>query len=141
MYCPSNITNIQQVFKSISAQLNQTEKHIKYLYFDYTERSEEQNNLVLSDSSFWNITFDYFYGDNIKLISNNAFGQAANTVNFIQSERYATDTFVNHSPPSYDIWKVLSSFINVKYLFFLFKYYRNTITSIYAIEGKTIKIQ
>ena len=114
MYCPSNITNIQQVFKSISSQLNQTEKHFKKLIVYETKGLKVQDYLVLNDSSFWDITFDEFYGNNIKLISNNAFGQGAETVNTIYINCILG--YVDQLPPLYDIWKVLSSLVNIQHI-------------------------
>ena len=71
---------------------------------------------MLDHSSFWDIKFDEFYGNNIKLISNNAFGQAAKTVKLMTiNDFYGNDSVnVNHSPSSYDVWKVLSSLVNVE---------------------------
>ena len=112
MYCPSNITDIQQVFKLISAQLNQTEKHFQKLIIYETDKLKVQDYLVLNDLSFWDITFDHFEGYNIKLISSNAFGQASKTLNSIYN--WYGLNHVNHQPPEHDIWKVLSSLVNIQ---------------------------
>ena len=65
----------------------------------------------MSNSSFWNIKFYYFYGENIKLIHNNAFGNTSKTIKKIS----IYSMYVNHSPLEYDVWKVLNnSLVNVK---------------------------
>ena len=66
--------------------------------------------MLLNDSSFWDITFDVFYGHNTKLISNNAFGKATETIEYFFMDN------LNHQPPKYHVWNVLSSLVNVKYI-------------------------
>ena len=94
--------------------MNQTEKHFKKLIVYETKGLKVQDYLVLNDSSFWDITFDEFYGNNIKLISNNAFGQGAETVNTIYINCILG--YVDQLPPLYDIWKVLSSLVNIQHI-------------------------
>ena len=83
--------------------MNETDKHFKEIHIDLND-----GYLVLNDSSFWDITFDEFYGYNTKLMSNNAFGKATETI------QYFRVFHVNHSPPLYDVWNVLSSLVNVE---------------------------
>ena len=84
--------------------MNQTDKHFKLLWIN----SVRNNYLLLNDLSFWDITFDQFYGSNIKLISNNAFGKATETIKKVSFHQ------LNHSPPEYNVWNVLSSLVNVE---------------------------
>ena len=91
--------------------MNETDKHFKQLVMGYDYyNGNYNNNIVLNDSSFWDITFDEFYGYNMKLISNNAFGKAAQTIKLFVAKRF------NHQPPLYDVWKVLNSLVNVETL-------------------------
>ena len=78
--------------------MNETDKHSKEIHIHLNN-----DYLVLNDSSFWDVTFDRFYGSNIKLISNNVFGKATFT------NKYFQVFHVNHSSPKYDVWNVLSS--------------------------------
>ena len=64
----------------------------------------------MGNSSFWDIKFDYFYGENNKLIHKNTFGNASKTIKKIS----IYSMYVNHSPPEYHVWKVLNSLVNVK---------------------------
>lgn len=83
------------------------EKHFKTL----TIKKDSKNDyLVLDNSSFWDIKFDYLYGENIQLIHNNAFGKASETIKKIN----ISNGYVNHKPPKYDVWKVLSGLVNVE---------------------------
>ena len=80
MSCPSNITNIQQVFISISRQLNDNDKHFSWLKIFRTDGSTIESYLFLDKQSFWDITFDHFVGANIKLFDCSPFGKAAETI-------------------------------------------------------------
>lgn len=65
---------------------------------------------MLNESSFWDITFEEFDGENIKLIHNNAFGKSAQKIKTIKLN-YG---YVNHRPPQYHIWKVFNGLSNVQ---------------------------
>ena len=67
------------------------------------------NELILNESSFADITFDQFKGYNIILIHQNAFGKSSQTIKDL--EIWGNE--VNHSPPEYHVWKMLSSLENV----------------------------
>ena len=73
-------------------------------------RLSESEYLVLNDSSFWDITFDRLTAENIQLISNNALGKSAKTIKSIQ----IGVGNVNHQPPEYNVWKFLSSLVNLE---------------------------
>ena len=94
-----------QTFKSIDKNLRPNEKHFKKL----TIEKDDNKLLALYDNSFSNITFDYFEGHNIRLISNNAFGNTSSVIKNI-----SIYDPVNDLPPNYDIWKVMSRLTNVQ---------------------------
>lgn len=64
----------------------------------------------MNESSFGDITFEEFDGENIKLIHNYAFGKTAKKIKTMKLN-YG---FVNHRPPQYDIWKVFNGLSNVQ---------------------------
>ena len=109
--CPSNVTNLNEIFKEASNQLNETERHFKQFIIYETDLKPE-NYLILNDSSFGDVTFDYFNGQNIKLIHRNAFGKATKTIKTI----IIHNGYVNHEPPEYHVWNVLSGFVNINYI-------------------------
>ena len=94
-----------QTFKSIDKNLRPNEKHFKKLIIE----KDDNKLLALYDNSFSNITFDYFEGHNIRLISNNAFGNTSSVIKNI-----SIYDPVNDLPPNYDIWKVMSRLTNVQ---------------------------
>ena len=114
LFCPSNIKDIQKVFKSISSHLNGTQKHFKKLTIYKTENLSLDNYLVLNESSFWDITFDEFEATQIKMINNNAFGNSSFIIKRFTNLFESNDNFIRHSPPDYQIWKMLNSLINVE---------------------------
>ena len=69
--------------------------------------------MILNDTSFSDLTFSNFYGENVKLISNNAFGKASETIKSFT----LTYPYVNHEPPKYHIWNVLSGLVNANYIY------------------------
>lgn len=64
----------------------------------------------MNESSFWDVIFEEFHGENIQFIHNNAFGKTAKKIKTIKLD-YG---FVNHRPPHYDIWKVFNGLSNVQ---------------------------
>ena len=84
----------------ISKSANQTEKHFSSLLIQHTNNLKRENYMVLNDSQFGHLTFDSFFAQQIKLISNNAIGNLVHSVS-IQGP-------INHLPPKYDIWKVIN---------------------------------
>ena len=65
---------------------------------------------MLNELSFWDITFDKFEGQNIKLIHNNAFNKTSELI-----EKFVNiDGYINNELPEYDVWKVLNGLINVE---------------------------
>ena len=107
LVCYSNMTNPNQVFKSISSQLNQSQKHFDCIKI---RQSNATQYLVLDNNSFDDISFDNFVGENIKFIHHNAFGGASKAIKkFILRNGY-----VNHQPPEYDVWKLFNEFVNVE---------------------------
>ena len=79
--CYSDIQNIENVFRRISSQLNNNEKHFKSLKI---QKDKRNNFITLNSYSFWDIKFDEFYGENIRLIHNNAFSNATETIKLIK---------------------------------------------------------
>ena len=105
------MTNIQEVFKSISNNLEGTEKHFSQIHISQTKNLNKENYLVLNESSFWDITFDQFTGYDIKMIDNDAFGESSSKIKSILI--YYP---IAHKPPEYDVWKMLSSLVNVQFI-------------------------
>lgn len=102
--------NIEQVFQSISSQyVYEYHKHFNKFIFK-NEKFKLHRHLVLNHSSFWDITFSQFQGENIRLISHHAFGKAVNTIEKLEIWK----SYINHLPPTYHIWKALSGLVNAK---------------------------
>ena len=91
--CPSNVTKLSDIFRLASDHMNQTDKHFQHFEIDF----DQNNYLLLNDLSFWDITFDNFYDKNVKLISNNAFGRAAETIKYISAHIWSksSTTFIS----------------------------------------------
>lgn len=107
LVCYSNMTSPSQVFKSISSQLDQSQKHFDRLKI---RQSNTTHNFVLDDNPFYDISFDHFIGENIKFIHHNAFGGTSKVIKkFVLRNGY-----VNHKPPEYDLWKLLNQLVNVE---------------------------
>ena len=107
LVCYSNMTNPNQLFKSISSKLNQSQKHFDCLKI---RQSNTTQDFVLDDNSFYDISFDNFIGENIKFIHHNAFGGTSKAIKkFILRNDY-----VNHQPPEYDVWKLFNELVNVE---------------------------
>lgn len=108
----SDITNVEEIFKSISSQLNQTEKHFKLVKI-IRPKGSQVYELVLNENSFWDITFDQFQSNDIVKIHHNAFGKAAQTVKKVVLN---PSSHITHQPPEYHIWKFLNRLVNVEYI-------------------------
>ena len=65
--------------------------------------------LELDESPFADITFNRFYGFNIKFNENNPFGKAAQTIKHLNLILH-----INHQPPKNDVWKLLNTLVNVE---------------------------
>lgn len=68
----------------------------------------------MDDNSFADITFKEFWFNGIKRISSNAFGKAAKTIEDILC--YNFECQLQHQPPKYDIWKMLSQMPRLMYV-------------------------
>ena len=90
--------------------MDHIENHYKEVCIYKTHGLNSDYYLVLNESSFWDITFDRFKGRNIKLIHNNAFSKSAKMI----KEFVNLDGYINHEPPEYDIWKILSGLVNIE---------------------------
>ena len=75
------------------------------------ETGVHQNELVLDQSTFADITFDIFNGYSIKLIHQKAFGKSSQTIKDL--EIWGN---VNHSPPEYHVWNMFNSLINILHI-------------------------
>ena len=106
--CSLNVTNLNEIFRLISDNLtNETDKNfekIKILNLQH----KGKDTFILNDTSFWDITFQEFDGQHIKYITNDAFGKSSSTIKSFKVNR------LRHSPPQYDVWKLLSRFVNVE---------------------------
>lgn len=87
---------------------NDSQKNNKH--FDRVFIANHRNtSLELDESPFADITFNRFYGFNIKFNQNNPFGKAAQTIKDLDLILH-----VNHQPPKYDVWKLLNTLVNVQ---------------------------
>ena len=103
-----NVTNLNETFRFISDNLiNETDKSFKKIQI-FNLQHKEKDTFILNDTSFWDITFEQFDGQHIKYISNDAFGKSSSTIKSFKVNR------LHHSPPQYDVWKLLSGFVNVE---------------------------
>lgn len=84
-----------------SKNLQENEKHFKYLVF----KSVNDNEASLNEDSFADITFDNFVGREIKKINTKAFGSASSKI----KQFLCQDCEIENSSPNFDVWKVLSS--------------------------------
>ena len=65
-----------------------------------TNATQNETELILNDNSFADLTFNRFYGENVKRISLNAFGKATKTIRFFVCF-YCN---LQNQQPKYDIW-------------------------------------
>ena len=101
-----NSPNLARIFSLASKKLENANysKHFAAVKVN----GPYDDELVLNRSSFADITFDQFTGRYIKLIHREAFGKSSKTIKDFQIMDH-----VNHSPPEYDVWKMLNSLVNV----------------------------
>ncbi len=92
--------------------MNKSEKHFKQFYLNNTAITE------LEENTFFEITFDEIYIFNatkLKLINKSAFnGTNSVTKKFIVNYALDHKTALNDSPPTHDIFYMLSSLINLE---------------------------
>ncbi len=92
--------------------MNKSEKHFKQFYLNNTAITE------LEENTFFEITFDEIYifnATNLKLINKSAFnGTNSVTRKFIVNYALDHKTALNNSPPTHDIFYMLSSLINLE---------------------------
>lgn len=103
---------MQKIFYTINKNLlNETEKHFKRIEL-WTTNTDK--SLILDDNPFSDITFDEFQGHRINnvLLGNKAFGKSATTIKKLSCEYCA----IENSPPNYDVWKSLSTLIQLNSL-------------------------
>ena len=98
------------IFKFASNNLKSKEKHFKILKINSIKDLPENDYLILNESSFSDITFDEFNGENIQFIHNNAFDKTFKSIKYFTN----SNGEINHRPPEYDIWNVLSKFVNAE---------------------------
>ena len=102
------VTDLNETFRVISDNsINETSKNFKKIQLN-DNLKPKKNTFILNDTSFWDITFEQFDGDYIKYISTNAFGKSSSTIKSFRACR------LHHSPPEYDVWKLLSGFVNAE---------------------------
>lgn len=86
------------------------ERHFKVLKINSIKDLPENYYLILNESSFSDITFDEFNGENIKFIHNHTFNKTFNSIKYFTN----SNGYINHQPPEYDIWNVLNAFGNAE---------------------------
>ena len=92
--------------------------------------------MILNDSAFWDFTFDEFEATNIKLITNLAFGEAAETI-----EMVTFHSVVNHEQSTYNIWKVISGLINAQSVYIPINAHEIPSQAFTPINGKQLKLK
>jgi hypothetical protein len=114
----NDVINLKNIFKSIDQKLNESEKHFKKFYLNNTAITEIEENTL------YDITFDEILIINatkLKLIHTNAFN-ATNLVTKKFSVNYDDWKVIPHfipltnSPPTHDIFHMLSSIISLEEL-------------------------
>ncbi len=103
--------NLKHVFENIDQSLGENEKHFKQFYLNNTAITEIEEN------TFFEVTFDeiiIFNTTNLKSINSHAF----TSTNLVTKEFILTNAPIVNSPPNYDVFLVLSSFINLELLVF-----------------------
>jgi hypothetical protein len=128
--CGSNdVINLKNIFKAIDQKLNESEKHFKKFYLNNTAITEIEENTL------YDITFDEIQIINakkLKLINTNAFN-ATNLVTKKFSVNYGNWKPLPHlnpltdSPPTHDIFHMLSSIISLEEIgLLLHQYHKNS---------------
>lgn len=95
-------------------------------------------NLILNDTSFWDITFDTFYSSHLTLVSNDAFGKSSLTIKKFMNWN---DGFIKNSPPNYNVWKVISNFVNLEYGYFHLNVTEIPSEAFLPLNGKQSKLK
>jgi hypothetical protein len=101
--------NLKHVFENIDNNLRENEKHFKRFYLYNTAITEIEEN------TFFEVTFDQIeigFATNLKKINSHAF----TSNNLVTKMFRLNNASIVDSPPNYDIFVVLSSFINLEYL-------------------------
>ncbi len=111
--------NLKNIFKANDQKLNESEKHFKKFYLNNTAITE------LEENTFYEITFDEIHIYNVtklKFINSNAFnGTKTVTKGFhINHGLSIFNTALINSPPTHDIFYMLSSFINLETIYLCF---------------------
>jgi hypothetical protein len=103
----NNALNLKHVFENIDHNLGQNEKHFKKFFLSNKAITEIEEN------TFFEVTFDEIFIDraaNLKSINSHAF----NSTNSVTKRFTLWDAPIVNSPPNYDIFVMLSSFINLE---------------------------
>ncbi len=101
--------NLKHVFENIDKNSGENEKHFEQFYLNNTAITEIEEN------TFFKVTFDEIViidAKNLKLINSHAF----NSTNMITKVFILNNASIVNLPPNYDLFLVLSSFINLEIL-------------------------
>jgi hypothetical protein len=101
--------NLKHVFQNIDQNLGQNEKHFKQFNLSNTVITEIEEN------TFFEVTFDeilIYNATNLKSINSHAF----TSTNLVTKNFTLDNVPIVNSPPNYDVFLVLSSFINLEHL-------------------------
>ncbi len=105
----TDFLNLKHIFENINQNLGENEKHFKQFRLDNSAIHEIEEN------TFSEITFDeisIFYARNLTSINSHAF----TSTNLVTKVIEIFFTPIINSPPNYDIFLMLSSFINLEKL-------------------------
>ncbi len=105
----TNALNLKHIFEKIDQNFGENEKHFKIFKLNNTAITEIEEN------TFFKVTFDEIViidATNLKSINSHAF----NSTNLITKVFILNNAPIVNSPPNYDLFVVLSSFINLERL-------------------------
>ena len=114
--------NLQNIFKSFSLTLNETQKSFNNFFLNNTAIKRIESN------TFFDITFNIIvieHVDSLERIHTNAFSSCTHTLQEFNFQDYtsshATNELIINDLPDYNYFKMLSSFVNLQSLLFFTK--------------------
>lgn len=109
--CNKNLGSLEKMFTAVSKVLPPNQKHFQWI--SITTTSFDEKDATLNNNSFADITFDHFVGYGVQKMSINSLGKTASTI----KKFYTLNSKLQHSPPTYHIWKTLGTLINAEEMY------------------------
>lgn len=91
---------MNKIFKSANKNLDQNDKHFENLILT---NQNNQNQLILNDDLFGNLTFEKFQGVGVKEIGSKTFSKSAERL----TEFHCLNCQLANQPPTYNLWSAL----------------------------------